>query len=151
MAAVWPAGRHQLWKECCKGELRWLLDHTKHARPPPPVLQHCTAVWGLVQEAEALLASLAPAGTAAPEAEAGAEQGEQQNGGSAVSTEAQRPAEVLPGEASRQVAVLRERLAALRGANLAPDAVWLRAGSALLSCQEAAAALPPAGAGGTEQ
>ena len=116
----------------------------------PSVLQRCTAVWSLVQEAEALLASLAPPGTAAPD-EADAGQGVQQDAGSAVGREAQRLAEVLPGEAGSHVAALRERLAALRGTSVAPDAVWLRASSALLSCQEAVAAVPAAGTGGVQQ
>jgi hypothetical protein len=102
---------------------------------------------GLVQEAEALLASLAAPGVAADDVE----QRELHGGRSAVSSGAQRLGEVLPGEAGNQVAALRERLAALRGASVAPDAVWLRASSALLSCQDAMAALPVAGAGGAEQ
>ena len=125
--------------------------------PPSSCPQRCTAEWSLVQEAEALLASLAPPGTSTlePGTEAAA-QAEQQGDEPAVGYVAQRSAiEVLHGEASCQAAVLRERLAALRGPSVAPDAVWLRASSALLSCQTAVDALPvsglSAGAGAAEE
>ena len=84
-------------------------------------VQHCTELWGLLAEAEALQA-----------ASSSVAEGQQEGEG--------EPATPKGEAAAQRVAALQERLVGLRGSGEEPPgAVWLRANTALLACKAALA------------
>ncbi|PRW59277.1 dynein heavy chain [Chlorella sorokiniana] len=88
-------------------------------------VQRCTALWGLVAEAEVLRDGCSP-------------QTDQQQEGEAAAEAAAAPPPIE--QTAERVAALQERLAGLRGSSEeTPSAVWLRASSALLACKAALA------------
>lgn len=120
---AWPSRAHSDgWLAICTSQHCPCPSCAPTTSLAPPRLQRCTALWGLVAEAEALRDGCSLK----------AEQGQQDGDTAAVP-----PA----GEATvERVEALQKQLAGLRGGGEEPpSAVWMRASNALLAGKAALA------------